>query len=202
MSRFFTSFFLLSCAAFAGPALTISCVESLGLFVAHRASSGGPVAIPGAAFPTKELCEASISTQASGLICVDKVPFSVPLSRIVRAPLFSTTQQCVEALRTSTEGRICAPLEEGFVRFDLQNEIQLSRHLEESRESCVAKLAVAIAAPEEAPFSDQAVKGCDDVNLELPGGSMEHVLPRYQDELPICFGEVAAQVIDAWRFTH
>jgi len=46
-------------------------------------------------------------------------------------------------------------------------------------------------------------RGCDTtIDLRTPGEAMEHVGVRDQTSEAHCYAEVAAQMVDAWRFTH
>ncbi|MCM2323149.1 MAG: hypothetical protein NDJ90_07780 [Oligoflexia bacterium] len=65
-----------------------------------------------------------------------------------------------------------------------------------------AKKKAQETSAEETRIVGRELHDCEEVRLDGPGGSMEHVAVRDQGELPICFGETAAQLTDAWRFTH
>lgn len=53
------------------------------------------------------------------------------------------------------------------------------------------------------PFAHASgMEAPDEINLNDPGGSMEHVAVREQGHFEICYAEVAAQMADAWRFSH
>ena len=54
----------------------------------------------------------------------------------------------------------------------------------------------------EAPLGATEKSKCTDIRLDLPGQSMEHVPPSYQGDLGLCYAYTAAQLVDAWRFSH
>jgi hypothetical protein len=63
-----------------------------------------------------------------------------------------------------------------------------------------ALASVALALP--AAWARHADHHAGEIRLDSPGGSMEHVEVHNQGGIGACYAHVAAQIYDAWRFSH
>jgi hypothetical protein len=50
--------------------------------------------------------------------------------------------------------------------------------------------------------SARADDDCSPIELDKPGGSMEHVVVRDQEQIGSCYAHTSAAMYDAWRFRH
>lgn len=183
-----------------------NCVASGNGYFLERVDGGSIGFVP---FAHQAECELARQSSAAGIVCqaVDghlTIPHSLKSKRLVGDFYFNDVTQCASALQGMKEDLVCVPAgrDGNFMVFDVLQDAPVSRLNSLGLTACQKELPKFQDAAKRAAFPPNAVKDCGPVDMTGPGGSMEHVAIRAQGAQPICFAEAAAQVVDAWRFTH
>ncbi len=162
-------------------------------------------------FESKAACENAISSAANGWICIagstvgSASAYSLKKEHSYGEFYFHSVEECQQSLSTANKDFICSagPNENLFVPYDIELNRVAARKFTASISECGTLISSGEAAKSKTEKnSESATTDCSSVRLDDAGGSMEHVAVREQGSLPICYAEVAAQMADAWRFTH
>lgn len=159
-------------------------------------------------FENKKDCQEATQSASSGFLCVSvdgsPVIYSLKKKASIGEYPFEKLSDCTKSVKAIKNNFVCTEGRKYNAIYDLEKNRFVNRYYQNSLDECIAAASKdELKQARNEVIAPKDIHNCETMTrLDSFGGSMEHVAVRDQGDAPICFGEVAAQMSDAWRFSN